>query len=85
LTFFFNSGVPKTVQIDLRSSLQYPNEGLGQLIIKLEPTEKTWMEFHQEHYKWTKNPYEQYHEVVAAWIQCTKMSLDLFFSQRDNV
>jgi hypothetical protein len=70
-------GVPKQLMIDLRPYLQFPEENLGQLIVRVEPTEPAWRVFHHSYY----DKYEDYHPKLYSWVQSTRMCVDTIFSQ----
>ena len=70
-------GVPKQLMIDLRPHLQFPNENLGQVIVKVEPTEAAWRVFHNNYY----DKYENYHPKLYSWVQSTRMCVDTIYSQ----
>jgi hypothetical protein len=62
---------PKEIKVPLKSYLT-KNSGVGQLIVFIEPTLKAW-------YKCQHNHWERKH-IVSAWLQCTKLAVDLFVS-----
>lgn len=70
-------GVPKQLMIDLRPHLQFPDENLGQLIVRVEPTEAAWRVFHSSYY----DKYEDYHPKLYSWVQSTRMAVDTIYSK----
>ncbi|CAF3804548.1 unnamed protein product [Rotaria sp. Silwood1] len=66
---------PKEIRISLKQYLNQ-NSGTGQLILLIEPTKKAWSEC--QNHDW------QYRQVKSAWIQCTRLAVDLFVSTGNN-
>ncbi|CAF1154724.1 unnamed protein product [Rotaria sp. Silwood1] len=66
---------PKEIRIPLKQYLNQ-NSGTGQLILLIEPTKKAWSEC--QNHDW------QYRQVKSAWIQCTRLAVDLFVSTGNN-
>ncbi|UJR17435.1 hypothetical protein I4U23_004330 [Adineta vaga] len=66
---------PKEMKIPLKSYLT-KDSGVGQLIIHIEPTEKSWTEC--QHNEWEQKP------VICAWLQCTRLTADVFLSPANN-
>ncbi|CAF1355694.1 unnamed protein product [Rotaria sp. Silwood1] len=62
---------PKEIRIPLKEYLN-KNSGVGQLILLIEPTKKAWSEC--QRHDW------QYRQIKSAWIQCTRLAVDLFVS-----
>ncbi|CAF1370238.1 unnamed protein product [Adineta steineri] len=67
---------PKEIKIPLKSYLT-KNSGVGQLIIFIEPTEKACQECQHNH--WERK------QIISAWLQCTRLAVDLFVSPGTNV
>ncbi len=72
--------VPKQILIDLQKFLQHPKENLGQLVVKVEPTESAWRVFHKNYY----DKYEDYHIKLFSWVQCTRMCVDTLYSTHNG-
>lgn len=70
-------GVPKQLTINLRPHLQFPEENLGQLIVRVEPTEAAWRVFHSSIF----DTYRDNHPKVYSWVQSTRMCVDTIFSE----
>jgi len=62
---------PKEIKIPLKAYLT-EKSGVGQLIVFIEPTQKAWNEC--EHNRW------QSKQIVSAWLQCTRLAVDVFVS-----
>ncbi len=62
---------PKEIKVPLKAYLT-ENSGVGQLIIFIEPTKKAWNE--HQHDRWQRK------QIVSAWLQCTRLAVDLFVS-----
>lgn len=62
---------PKEMKISLKPYLA-KNSSVGQLIIFIEPTEKAWKEC--QHDQWQRKP------KLSAWLQCTRLAVDVFVS-----
>jgi uncharacterized protein YfaS (alpha-2-macroglobulin family) len=62
---------PKEIKIPLKPYLA-KGSGVGQLIVFIEPTEKAWKEC--QHNQWQPKP------MVSAWLQCTRLAVDVFVS-----
>ncbi|CAF4486725.1 unnamed protein product, partial [Rotaria sp. Silwood2] len=67
---------PKEMKVPLKPYLTN-NSGVGQLIISIEPTEKAWKEC--QHNQWQPKP------RLSAWLQCTRLAIDVFISSGTNV
>ena len=67
---------PKEIRISLKAYLT-KNSGVGQLIVLIEPTEKAWKEI--------QNSQWQYRQVLSAWLQCTRLAVDIFVSSGNCV
>ncbi|CAF1241767.1 unnamed protein product, partial [Didymodactylos carnosus] len=62
---------PKEIKIPLKPYLN-KKSNTGQLIVLIEPTQKSWNECQSEDWK--------YRTVLSAWLQCTRLAVDIFFS-----
>lgn len=62
---------PKEMKIPLKQYLT-KDSGVGQLIIFIEPTEKAWNVCKRN--EWERKP------IVSAWLQCTRLAVDVFVS-----
>ena len=62
---------PKEMKIPLKPYLT-KESGVGQLIVFIEPTQKACEEC--EHNQW------QSKQVISAWLQCTRLAVDVFVS-----
>jgi hypothetical protein len=71
---------PKQILIDLQKYLQFPKENLGQLVVKIEPTEPAWRVFHKNYY----DKYEDYHPKLFSWVQCTRLCVDTLYSMQNG-
>ncbi|CAF1253132.1 unnamed protein product [Rotaria sordida] len=67
---------PKEIKIPLKAYLA-KNSGVGQLIIFIEPTEKAWNAC--QHNQWQRK------QIVSAWLQCTRLAVDVFASSGTNM
>ena len=67
---------PKEIKFPLKSYLT-KTSGVGQLIIFIEPTQKAWEQC--QHNQWQSKP------IVSAWLQCTRLAVDLFVSSGINI
>lgn len=62
---------PKEMKIPLKAYLT-KDSGVGQLIIYIEPTAKAWQDCKPN--EWQQKP------MVSAWLQCTRLAVDVFVS-----
>ena len=62
---------PKEMKIPLKAYLT-KTSGVGQLIICIRPTNKAWDEC--QHNQWQRK------QIVSAWLQCTRLTVDVFIS-----
>jgi alpha-2-macroglobulin len=62
---------PKEMKIPLKAYLT-KDSGVGQLIVFIQPTQKAWGEC--QHNQWESKP------IVSAWLQCTRLAVDVFVS-----
>ncbi|CAF4004957.1 unnamed protein product, partial [Adineta steineri] len=67
---------PKEIKIPLKSYLT-KTSSVGQLIVFIEPTEKAWNEC--QHNDWQRK------QIISAWLQCTRLAVDLFVSPGPDV
>ncbi|CAF4067229.1 unnamed protein product, partial [Adineta steineri] len=67
---------PKEIRVPLKSYLTQTSN-VAQLIIFIEPTEKAWQECQHNHW--------QRKQVISAWLQCTRLAIDLFVSPGRDV
>ena len=65
------SDEPKEIKIPLETYLS-KNNGVGQLIVFIEPTEKAWNQCQHQHWERKK--------ILSAWLQCTRLAVDVFVS-----
>ena len=62
---------PKEMRIPLKAYLTKDSR-VGQLIVFIQPTPKAWKECQQN--QWQPKP------SVSAWLQCTRLAVDVFVS-----
>ena len=72
--------VPKQILIDLQKYLQFPKENLGQLVVKVEPTEPAWRVFHKNYY----DNYKDSHPKLFSWVQSTRLCVDTLYSMQSG-
>eukprot|EP01091_Cochliopodium_minus_P010623 TRINITY_DN2855_c0_g1_i2.p1 TRINITY_DN2855_c0_g1~~TRINITY_DN2855_c0_g1_i2.p1 ORF type:complete len:1932 (-),score=539.22 TRINITY_DN2855_c0_g1_i2:115-5910(-) len=66
--------VPYNLSIDLRKYLQFGNKNIGQLFISMEPEKNEFARLNPT------SKYE-YREITWAWIQCTRLGINIFTSK----
>jgi hypothetical protein len=67
---------PKEIKVPLKAYLT-KKSGVGQLIVFIEPTQSAWKAC--EHNQWQPKP------TISAWLQCTRLAVDVFVSTGNHI